>query len=209
MTNQNNASQVIVLKKKPTRRELLMGITRLQNLVGKAMSCHGNDRDPNGFEKGSRHLEEAHHLCIELRSFDPICEELRPPVDEANAPAAHSEDGTAAAGGRIGPSRAMATAEGPPKVSRLRPTPAQLARLLQVAAGQIERIGNDWIGSLYHFRGSVGCSPTYVMVCSLHDAGWVEIEHKGGIFWRVVLTEAGRAATAEAVGVAVKGGMNA
>lgn len=65
-----------MLTKKPTRRQLLMGITRLQNLIGKAMSAHGNDRDPNGFEKGSRLLDEAHELCIELRGFDPICEEL-------------------------------------------------------------------------------------------------------------------------------------
>ena len=59
--------------KKPTRRQLLMGITRLQNLVGMALAHHQNDRDQDGFEKGVRLLNEAHELCIELRSFDPIC----------------------------------------------------------------------------------------------------------------------------------------
>lgn len=62
---------------KPTRQQLLRGITSLQDLFGKAMAYHGNDRDPNGFEKGSKALEQAHELCIELRGFDPICKGLK------------------------------------------------------------------------------------------------------------------------------------
>lgn len=57
--------------KKPNRRDLLIVITRLQGLIGQAMSLHGNDRDPHGFEKGQKLLNEAHTLCIEARGFDP------------------------------------------------------------------------------------------------------------------------------------------
>ena len=38
------------MKRKPTRRDLLIVIGRLQDLIGKATAAHGNDRDPNGFE---------------------------------------------------------------------------------------------------------------------------------------------------------------
>lgn len=59
------------IAKKPTRKDLMKVITELQKLIGTAMSRHGNDRDPNGFEKGQIALEQAHNLCIEARSFDP------------------------------------------------------------------------------------------------------------------------------------------
>lgn len=59
------------ITKKPSRKDLLRVITELQTLIGTAMSRHGNDRDPHGFEKGQRALEQAHNLCIEARAFDP------------------------------------------------------------------------------------------------------------------------------------------
>lgn len=59
------------VNKKPNRKEMLAIITELQLLIGKAIGLHGNDRDPNGYEKGQKILEEAHQLCIEARSFDP------------------------------------------------------------------------------------------------------------------------------------------
>lgn len=62
---------MLTITKKPTRKDLLEVVTELQRLVGTAMSQHGNDRDPSGFEKGQRALQQAHELCIQARSFDP------------------------------------------------------------------------------------------------------------------------------------------
>lgn len=59
------------ITKKPTRKELLQVITELQRLVSAARTHHGNDRDPNGFEKGQNKLTEAFELCVQARSFDP------------------------------------------------------------------------------------------------------------------------------------------
>lgn len=70
---------MLTLAKKPTRKDLLAVITELQNLVGTAMSAHANDRDPAGFEKGQKALEQAHELCILARSYDP-------PIDHEDRP---------------------------------------------------------------------------------------------------------------------------
>jgi hypothetical protein len=59
------------ITKKPSRKQLLKVIVELQDLIGKAQARHGNDRDPNGFEKGQKLLEEAFQLCLEARQFDP------------------------------------------------------------------------------------------------------------------------------------------
>ena len=48
-----------MMRRKPTRRDLLVVVGRLQVLVGEVSASHGNDRDPNGFEKGMRALKEA------------------------------------------------------------------------------------------------------------------------------------------------------
>ena len=40
------------LKRKPTRRDLLVVIGALQDLIGQAIAAHGNDRNPDGFEQG-------------------------------------------------------------------------------------------------------------------------------------------------------------
>jgi hypothetical protein len=49
---------------------LLRTIMELQNLIGLASGLHGNDRNPNGFEKGQDALKEAFDLCIEAQRFD-------------------------------------------------------------------------------------------------------------------------------------------
>lgn len=64
------------ITKKPTRKDLLKVVTELQRLIGRGMACHGNDRDPHGFEKGNNALQEAHNLCIAARSFDPPADML-------------------------------------------------------------------------------------------------------------------------------------
>ena len=59
-------------KRRLTRRELLVVIARLQSLCGEAMMGYGNDRDPNGFEKGQTALKVLHALCIDAAGRDPI-----------------------------------------------------------------------------------------------------------------------------------------
>ena len=45
----------------------------VQDLIGVAKGCHMNDRDPNGFEKGQKALDEAFGLVVELLSkYPPI-----------------------------------------------------------------------------------------------------------------------------------------
>jgi hypothetical protein len=56
--------------RRPTRRDLLVVVGRLQDLVGRAMCAHGNDRNPDGFEQGMRALQAAHELCVAARSLD-------------------------------------------------------------------------------------------------------------------------------------------
>jgi hypothetical protein len=59
------------MKRKPTRRDLLVVIARLQHHIGCAHTFHGNDRDPDGFEKGQDELKAAEHLCHEASAADP------------------------------------------------------------------------------------------------------------------------------------------
>jgi hypothetical protein len=59
------------MKRKPTRRDLLVIIGRLQGLVGESIAKHGNDRNPDGFEQGMIALNKAFQLCIEASSKDP------------------------------------------------------------------------------------------------------------------------------------------
>lgn len=46
-------------------RKLLRVIGELQTLIGAAKNYHQNDRDPGGFEKGQKSLDEAFRLCID------------------------------------------------------------------------------------------------------------------------------------------------
>ena len=59
------------IDKKPDRRTLLKVVSELQNLLGDAMTYHGNDRDTQGFELGQQTLMKAFDLCVRARSFDP------------------------------------------------------------------------------------------------------------------------------------------
>ena len=56
--------------RRPSRRDLLIVISELQGLISQAISAHGNDRDPDGFEKGQRGLAMAFEACVLARSFD-------------------------------------------------------------------------------------------------------------------------------------------
>jgi hypothetical protein len=58
------------MKRRPTRRDLLVVIGRLQDLISKASGSHGNDRDPNGFEVGMKTLDKAFSLCVEVLGYD-------------------------------------------------------------------------------------------------------------------------------------------
>lgn len=57
-------------KRRPTRRDLLVVIARLQGYVGSAKAYHGNDRNPDGFELGQNELDKAFDLCVEVAAYD-------------------------------------------------------------------------------------------------------------------------------------------
>lgn len=56
--------------RKPTRRDLLVVVGRLQDLVGQAIA-HDNDRNPNRQAQVRGTLEQALDLCIATLSKDP------------------------------------------------------------------------------------------------------------------------------------------
>lgn len=58
------------MKRRPTRRDLLVVIARLQDHIGRAQGYHGNDRDPDGFERGQEELKAAERLCHEAAAQD-------------------------------------------------------------------------------------------------------------------------------------------
>jgi hypothetical protein len=70
-------------KRKPTRRDLLVIIGRLQQLIGRADGAAGNDRNPNRAATVKGVLTEALELCISARSYDPPVDSgpwsVRPP----------------------------------------------------------------------------------------------------------------------------------
>ena len=57
-------------RQKPTRRDLLLVIGRLQDLLGNALAAN-NDRNPSRLENTTDALNEAHELCIAARTHDP------------------------------------------------------------------------------------------------------------------------------------------
>ena len=65
------------VKRKPTRRDLLIVIGRLQRLIGFAKGAN-NDRNQNRFAHVDVALAVAHDLCIDARSFDPPVEGRSP-----------------------------------------------------------------------------------------------------------------------------------
>jgi hypothetical protein len=72
------------MTRKPTRRDLLVVIGRLQNLIGVARMNYEDDRNQNGIEHGRAAAAEAHSLCIGALSQDP-------PVDVTRGPWAARE----------------------------------------------------------------------------------------------------------------------
>ncbi|MCK5020054.1 MAG: hypothetical protein KAS32_23575 [Candidatus Peribacteraceae bacterium] len=56
---------------KPNRKQLIKVISELQDMISSAKTYHGNDRNPHGFERGQKTLENAFELCVDARSFDP------------------------------------------------------------------------------------------------------------------------------------------
>ena len=56
--------------RRPTRRDLLLVIGRLQDKIGRARGAN-NDRNPNRFAEIDGVLQEAQELCVAARSYDP------------------------------------------------------------------------------------------------------------------------------------------
>lgn len=46
-------------------------LATVQDLIGHADNCHGNDRDPNGFENGQKALRKAFQIVVEMLSKYP------------------------------------------------------------------------------------------------------------------------------------------
>jgi hypothetical protein len=67
-------------KRKPTRRDLLIVVGRLQELVGHALS-RNHDRNHNRQADVDGTLHEAIRLCIEARSYDPPLKDTGPWAD--------------------------------------------------------------------------------------------------------------------------------
>ena len=60
----------MVAKRKPTRRDMLIIIGRLQGEIGRARAAN-NDRNQNRQAEVDGVLDEALALCIEARGYDP------------------------------------------------------------------------------------------------------------------------------------------
>jgi hypothetical protein len=56
---------------KPTRRDLLVTLTRVQDLIGAAQGATYNDRIPDRSEAIRAPLATAFELCMAARAFDP------------------------------------------------------------------------------------------------------------------------------------------
>lgn len=72
------------MKRRPTRRDLLIVVARPQNLVGRAMACNG-DRNPNRSADVQGTLNAALELCIDALGQDP-------PLEKPNGPWAAGPD---------------------------------------------------------------------------------------------------------------------
>lgn len=68
--------------KRPTRKELLMVIGRLQTLISSAKG-RANDRNPNRAADLDRILGYAHDLCMTATGYDDIVERKGEWGDEA------------------------------------------------------------------------------------------------------------------------------
>jgi hypothetical protein len=66
-------------RRKPTRRDLLIVIGRLQSKIGRALGVASNDRNQNQQAILNGVLQEAHDLCIDARGQDD-------PIDAPTGP---------------------------------------------------------------------------------------------------------------------------
>lgn len=57
--------------KKPSRKELVSVIQRLQGLIGRAQGSAWNDRDPNRMDNIQKPLAEGFNLCVDALTFEP------------------------------------------------------------------------------------------------------------------------------------------
>ncbi len=57
------------MRRKPSRKELLMVIGNLQTIIGRAISAD-HDRNPNRAAQVNGALAVGHRLCIEARSYE-------------------------------------------------------------------------------------------------------------------------------------------
>ena len=71
-------------RRKPTRRDLLVVVSRLQTLIGRAHACAGNDQDKNRLANTQGVLNEAFELCLAARSQDPPADEDGPWAGEGD-----------------------------------------------------------------------------------------------------------------------------
>lgn len=61
------------MKRRPTRRDLLVVIGRLQDIAGRIASA-ASDRNPNRAAEIAHHCDRALNMCVAARSYDPIAE---------------------------------------------------------------------------------------------------------------------------------------
>lgn len=73
----DGASAAEAPKKKPSRRDLLVVIGRLQDMFGEALA-RNNDRNPERQGEVDAALNFGHQLCIEVRAHDPPLEDSGP-----------------------------------------------------------------------------------------------------------------------------------
>jgi hypothetical protein len=70
------------VKRRPTRRDLLIVIGRLQGAIGRAQA-ENNDRNPNRFAQVNGVLGAALDLCVDVRGYDPpILKDTGPWADD-------------------------------------------------------------------------------------------------------------------------------
>lgn len=67
----NQSATLIIASRKPTRKDLVKTIQRLQDLIGRAKGAAWNDRDPNRMDNIQKPLKEGFDLCVNALSSEP------------------------------------------------------------------------------------------------------------------------------------------
>jgi hypothetical protein len=60
-----------LVRTRPTRRDLLIVLSRLQTIIGRSKSLAQNDRNPNRLENLLSQLDSGFDLCLDVLEFDP------------------------------------------------------------------------------------------------------------------------------------------